>query len=246
MCVIQCKANPDATSAVEYRRTVQLLEEFPAKLVKYASLDTIKYVYCSNHGLLYGHEISTNKSSSEMCNCCGTCSKERREPIYDNFDYIPLLPRIRACASHSKSINVLFGDGSDSRETERTNGGFNDFTDGSLYKEIVTTSGGKEYCKYDLFMGASFDGFQLFFNHSYDFWPIAAINLNLAHKYRFLMHNVIPFGFIRGSRQPANLESYLAPLVYEIDNINRSGGVEWKFLHNGNEEDSSTHAVVHY
>lgn len=158
--------------------------------------------------------------------------------LFCSFEYLPILPRMRAFVSNENSVSDLYEYQNSSilnRELEgddESGRPYRDFFDGSLYKDLVKQYGSKEAVTWDIFLGFSWDGFQTFGNKSYDCWPLIAINLNLALSQRFLMRNVIPLGFTKGPKEPVRMDTFFIPLIEEISKINSRCGIELKF-HDG-------------
>jgi hypothetical protein len=48
---------------------------------------------------------------------------------------------------------------------------------------------------------------------------IIAVNLNLSPTERFLDDNVIPLGIVPGPKSPTNLQSFLAPIINELQRL---------------------------
>ena len=51
------------------------------------------------------------------------------------------------------------------------------------------------------------------------------------------MQNVLPFAFVLGFREPKNLQSFLLPLIHELERINRGSGISRRF------QDGNVHKV---
>lgn len=83
--------------------------------------------------------------------------------------------------------------------------------------------------KWDIFIAISMDGFEAFKNKGYSVWPLAALMLNLPPHARYQVKNTLPFLFVPGPKQPKDLQSFLLPLVNELCEIDRIGGVRLKF-----------------
>ena len=224
-------------------------------LEKYTELYPISYECCRGHMLL--NKSVANESGNQASDStdqdrdleCEVCLEKKTKLTRSAFEYIPLLPRIRAWVANEKSFNELY-DYRDSlrrsREespSEYSNGAyFEDFVDGSLYKEILDCYGGKIAFQRDIFVSVSTDGFQTFDNNSYDCWPIVAMIHNLHPNQRFLFRNLVPLGFVKGPTEPVRVDTFLKPFVEEVLTINRDGGTRLKF-YDGSEHSVRIHPI---
>ena len=69
----------------------------------------------------------------------------------------------------------------------------------------------------DVFIAASTDSFQAYKNRTLDVWPVLAIFLSLPPEERYSVKNVLPLMFIPGGCQPSHLQSFLIPLINEVN-----------------------------
>ena len=111
----------------------------------------------------------------------------------------------------------------------RPDGHIRDFYDTASYHRLCDFHGGEENLKDDIFIAVSTDGFHAFKRKSYDIWPIIGTLCNLPPNMRFAVKNVLPFAFIPGPNEPTNLQSFLKPLVRELQETNKDGGVKSQF-----------------
>lgn len=211
-------------------------------LIKYSGFCTAKFLCCQGHQL-FDLECSTETMDQieteeiDIKTLCSVCVAKGTLPRLCSFEHFPLLPRIRKWVLNEESASDLYNYrhsnclGVDS--SALGNGHFfGDYFDGTLYRDIIDKYGGEDAVKYDIFITLSSDGFQPFYNRRYDCWPIVALNMNLAPCQRFLMRNVIPFGFTKGPQQPVLVDSFIGPLVEELKEINEGGGTPLLF-HDG-------------
>ena len=161
---------------------------------------------------------------------CSECDRAR--PETDSTDaqkmsYMPLLPRIELMVSEKEHCQKLF----EYRHSihPRPDGHIRDFYDTASYHRLCDLHGGEENLKDDIFIAVSTDGFQAFKRKSYDVWPIIGTICNLPPNMRFAVKNVLPFAFVPGPTEPTNLQSFLKPLVRELQEINKDGGVKLQF-----------------
>ena len=75
-----------------------------------------------------------------------------------------------------------------------------------------------------MFIAQSKDGFQTFENHSYNCWPLAALNYNIDGAKRYLIKNIIPLGFVKGPKEPEHVDTKFGPLAVEIREMYEGGG----------------------
>ena len=68
----------------------------------------------------------------------------------------------------------------------------------------------------DIALGFSTDSFGPFKKRNKTAWPLIIFNYNLPPKERFWKENIISLGTIPGPKKPANLDSFLCPLVQEL------------------------------
>ena len=68
----------------------------------------------------------------------------------------------------------------------------------------------------DIVLGFSTDGFGPFKKRNKTAWPLFIFNYNLPPKERFQKENIISLGTVPGPKKPANLDSFLWPLVQEL------------------------------
>ena len=113
--------------------------------------------------------------------------------------------------------------------SEREDGCYNDYYDGSLFKDIVKRRGRVDAVRWDVFISVSCDGFQTFQNARYDCWPVVAMLENLPPDVRFLLRNTVPLGVIKGPSEVIRLDSFLTPLVEEVNSLNANGGTKFEF-----------------
>ena len=153
---------------------------------------------------------------TQDCLPCTVCLREVENA--STFETIPLRKRIEEWVLSNDTSVLLFS-------TERTpcdqpSPTYIDYYDGRVYKNLVKKRGGDEKAKYDIFLDISADGFNVFQTSAYDCWPIILMVLNLPLNCRFLMRNALPYGFIKGPKEPKRLDTYLLPLIQEINEIN--------------------------
>ena len=227
-------------------------------IVKYSPLRVIEYVCCRSHMLFSECVISGKsplQSLRPTCEICirestqpsyvtfkyisiqslrPTCEirlRESTQPSYVTFKYISIRERVISWIKSDRTFELLFhGPKRDSEGniTPRSNNEVRDYYEGLHYREYVEANGGQHQFKYDVFLVVSTDGFEVYNSRRYDCWPLIAHVLNLDPVFRTSAANVVPLGFVGGGTQPKDLESFLKPMVAEIQSINSEGGISVK------------------
>ena len=200
-------------------------------LNKYENLDTIKYVVCHSHMVI--GRLSVEPDTNYVCDIC-TANETNSE--FTTFEYLPLRPRVLAwsedpdsfkdvtsCRKQKMLERMYEHDLIDSGSSGPV---YEDYFDGSWFKEIAQMYGGQRAVEYDIFIALSSDGFQPFENTVYECWPILALNPNLSPSKRFLLKNVIHLGYIKGPEAPDWLDTFFLPVVEECEEMNNEGGTE--------------------
>lgn len=218
--------------------------------LKYSGLRCVKYMSCNGHMLIEKEFSRTDTPGNEVSEVCTVCSDRNTKPKPSTFEYFELLPRIKSWVRNEKSCRTLFSyrhehikERVESPSAYGPGVYYADMIDGELFRRIANKCGGLEGTAYDITLAVSCDGFQTFRNDSYDCWPIVALNHNLPPSMRFLIHNLIPLGFIKGPKEPVLLDTFLIPLLEEVTSINENGGSEILFF-DGVRRTVRVHIVV--
>lgn len=165
----------------------------------------------------------------------------------ETFQYIPLRPRIVSWLQDEKTCRLLFDEMQATLCAQKNRRGRNDqtyaeFIDGAIFRNIERMYCGEDAVKWDLFIDISTDGFDVFRHSEYHCWPIVAMLHNLPTSIRFLMQNAVPLGFVKGPHEPVRLDTFLSPLVEELQSLNENGGTEYKF-YNGEVRKIRVHVL---
>ncbi|SAL96224.1 hypothetical protein, partial, partial [Absidia glauca] len=96
-----------------------------------------------------------------------------------------------------------------------------DIFDGSVYKEMV--EGGYFDSPYDVAVTLGIDGFQPFDKGYFQATIVNMTILNIDPKNRSKKHNLIQIMIIPGVKKPRDLESFLSPMLQELDHLSRVG-----------------------
>ncbi|KAG9078881.1 hypothetical protein FRC06_008116, partial [Ceratobasidium sp. 370] len=157
---------------------------------------------------------------------CPFCDEKRytsKGAARRRFCYTPLIPQLRSlfqCTTMAKNLRYRVAS-----ERDYEPGVIEDVFDAENYrqlrKKVVEESGGYKFFDNpeDIALGLSTDGFTLFKRRRRGLstaWPIIILNYNLDPKIRTRLENVLCVGVIPGPRQCKDLNSYLAPLLDEL------------------------------
>jgi hypothetical protein len=100
-----------------------------------------------------------------------------------------------------------------------------DIFDGAHYRSLLETPvtiGDEELPMWffsdprDVALGFSTDGFGPFKRRNKTAWPLIIFNYNIPPKERFQKKNIISLGTIPGPKKPADMDSFLWPMVQEL------------------------------
>lgn len=137
------------------------------------------------------------------------------------FQYLPLVPRLRAMVSNSSYAQKMQYRSKHQHDPTKTT----DIFDGAHYRSLLETPvtiNDEELPMWffsdprDIALGFSTDGFGPFKKRNKTAWPLIIFNYNLPPKERFRKENIISLGTIPGPKKPADLDSFLWPLVQEL------------------------------
>ncbi|EUC57887.1 transposase family Tnp2 protein, partial [Rhizoctonia solani AG-3 Rhs1AP] len=166
---------------------------------------------------------------------CPHCGEKRYEPdprhpnrqrARAHFQYIPIIPRLRNLYYNLKMARKM------RYRARRTSeeGVYADIFDGQYYlrllKKLVKV--GDTFLGHtffqdstDIALGLSTDGYSPFDDNKQSCWPIILFNYNLPPTIRFQLEHIMCVGVIPGPNQPADLNSYLEPLIDELEELAR-------------------------
>ena len=91
----------------------------------------------------------------------------------------------------------------------------------TIFAEINGKKYNYKYFSYilDITLGLSTDGFAPFKNRKSTAWPLIIFNYNLPPEIRFHIENILALGVISGPRKPVDADSFLIPLIMELDHL---------------------------
>ena len=161
------------------------------------------------------------------CSAYGSRRPELGASGVHKISYIPFLPRLEAMVADKAKCRHLYD--YLTSVYPRPEGMIRDFCDTASYRPLCDLYGDEQNLKDDIFLAVSTDGFQAFKNKSYDVWPVVAIICNLPPHVRFAVNNVITISFVPSPHEPKNLQSFLKPLVGELEGVKNNGGMEVEF-----------------
>lgn len=158
---------------------------------------------------------------------CPFCSQDRFDAhgrARKHFAYLPLIPRLTRFFGSETFANLL--DYPQQRHhSART---VADVFDGSHFKTLCTETvvvDGQPLPhrhfseKRDIALGLSVDGFCPFKHTKQTCWPIILFNFNLPPDLRTLLNYILCVGVVPGPNQMKDLDSYLVPLIRELQRL---------------------------
>ncbi|PPR00725.1 hypothetical protein CVT24_000949 [Panaeolus cyanescens] len=153
---------------------------------------------------------------------CPICGKDRFKPNghpRKYFDYLPLIPRLKAkLRNRQVSEEMLYRS-----QHVHEPGKVKDVYDGSLYRSLLSkvvpdSSPPNNFFSddRDIALGLSTDGFSPFDRRDKTCWPILLFNYNLPPETRFKKENCINVGTIPGPLKPKDWDSFCFALFEEL------------------------------
>jgi hypothetical protein len=157
-------------------------------------------------------------------NTCPYCDEARydlRGRPRATFEYLPLIPRLKALFADPTMCEKLFYRAQYETEDGKIRDVFDSFEYLCLCKEHVRVEDKLFAHRFfeqdtDIAMGLSADGVCPFKNRKSTCWPLLGIIYNLPPELRFLLDEVLCFGVIPGPRAPKDIDSFLIPLRDEF------------------------------
>jgi hypothetical protein len=102
----------------------------------------------------------------------------------------------------------------------KESGTLDDILDGAVYQQLKADRFNNPL---DIALGLYIDGFQPFEGSTQTHTIVQVINLNLHPDERYLLHNVFQMCVIPGRRKPFHLDSFLKPIVDELEALYQHG-----------------------
>ncbi|QRW03344.1 Transposase family tnp2 [Ceratobasidium sp. AG-Ba] len=169
------------------------------------------------------------------CDACPICREPRYKPDPQRpgkvlprrwYQYIPLAPRLASLYRDPTTARLMRY----RSERDSTPDVVSDIFDGKRYKELLEQKVivGHDVLDHNYFslptdvaLGLSTDGFGPFRSRNETCWPLLLINYNLPKEIRTRLENMICIGMIPGPVAPKELDSFLEPLIDELQMLAR-------------------------
>ena len=135
------------------------------------------------------------------------------------FEYLPIIPRLRAMVANSKYAEKMQYWSNHMHDPTKVT----DIFDGTHYTSLLgkfVTIGDEQLPMWffsdprDIALGLSTDGFGPFKRRNKAAWPLILFNYNLPPEGRFRKENIISLGSI--PKKPLDFDSFIWPLVQEL------------------------------
>ncbi|KAF7334087.1 hypothetical protein MVEN_02314400 [Mycena venus] len=193
------------------------LYELQARIAFLSGIKPVKYHCCKRSCCCF-------VGLYEALDTCPYCD----EPRYDSrrrpratFDYLPLIPRLKALFADSDMCEELRYRAHYKSGTENISDIFDSLHYRRLRKRNVRANGTVfEHLFFDqdtdIAMGLSADRVCPFKNRKATCWPVIGVLYNLKPELRFLLDHVLCFGVIPGPHEPQDIGSFLIPLCDEF------------------------------
>ena len=176
----------------------------------------VRYSCCPSSCVCYTGPYETLRQ-------CPKCKADRYKADgttpYSYFEYLPLIPRLRAMVANSTYAGKMQYRSNHVRDPTKST----DILDGTHYTSLLgkcVTIGDEELPMWffsdprDIALGLSTDGFCPFKCRNKAAWPLILFNYNLPPEERFHKKNIISLGSI--PKKPLDLDSFLWPVVQEL------------------------------
>lgn len=159
---------------------------------------------------------------------CSICHEPRfiseRQPLKarSQFAYIPLASRLQLQWNQPQRAKILKEYRQQLQHTYQ-HGIVRDVFDGNLFRDYHQQTLRLFQDPRDIALSMSLDGVQLTNRKTHEVWPIILTNLNLPPDCRVKAENILASMLIPGPRSPKELDSYLYPLVEEMELLGSHG-----------------------
>ncbi|QRV97963.1 Transposase family Tnp2 protein [Ceratobasidium sp. AG-Ba] len=202
--------------------------EYTSRIIKLTGMKGVRIDCCVNSCIAY---TGPYKNRIE-CPRCGAFRYKRDEwsPTgvrpRRRFLYIPLIPRLVNMYRDPTTARLL---GYRARRRPRPQS-LSDIFDGQYYAQLmqrrVKLRGRPLDHRYfssptDIALGLSTDGFGPFRTCEQSCWPLVIFNYNLDPTIRHRLENLLCLGVIPGPNEPQELDTFLEPLVDELEQLAR-------------------------
>jgi hypothetical protein len=187
------------------------------RMLELSALKPMEYHCCKNSCVCftgYLHDL-------DECPHCNTSQLSPAGTPYSTFSYVPLIPQLRALYRNRATCEKLMY----RANYKVNNDSIEDIFDGERYKELketfVSIDGEQQDYRFfeddhEIALGLSVDGMCPFKRRKNSCWPLILINYNLPPDVHTHTHNIFCVGVIPGPHSPADINSYLQPLIDEL------------------------------
>jgi hypothetical protein len=205
-----------AQEHVSDHRTVEALLE------RTTGISHIQYDVCRQSCVCFNFKYS----NATVCPLCNTPRYDPNGKPWKTFDYIPIQHRLRLqyanpqraqeFTQYRQSLKL----DAHRRVQEGEEEELRDFWDGKLCTQLQAK--GFLTASTDLAFAFSTDGVDLFRKgKKHQVWPLLLTCFNLSPENRFLEDNIFCLGVVPGPTKPADLDSFLYPMVEEFKCLQR-------------------------
>lgn len=194
------------------------LKALRARMHRLSALSPKFWDCCINTCIAYTGHLS-------KLTTCPICAAPRLDPItkkpQNSYSTIPLIPQLRALFCHPETAQKL----QYRHMYENQDNTISDIFDGERYKKLrktnVVIEGQEQPYRYfeeqhEIALGLSADGMCPFKKRKHTCWPLMIVNYNLPPDERTHIDNLICVGVIPGPKCPADINSFLQPLIDEL------------------------------
>ncbi|QRV85537.1 Transposase family Tnp2 protein [Ceratobasidium sp. AG-Ba] len=204
--------------------------EYDTRVAKLSGIKGTRIDCCINSCVAYTGPYRKSKD----CPSCGEArykikrhqGRPNQRVARRHFLYIPLIPRLVNMYRDPATAKLL-GYRADREPRADT---VSDIFDGSHYNKLrgrcVTVRGRPLDHQYfssptDIALGLSTDGFGPFRKDRQTCWPLLVFNYNLSPAIRHRLENLLCLGVVPGPTSPKEIDTFLAPLVDELEELAR-------------------------
>ena len=181
-----------------------------------AGFQPVRYDCCINSCVCF---VGPYEDLTECPNCKEARYTTDKKPR-KNFDYLPVIPRLKAMLGNSSLAKKMRY----RAEYVHEPGVVKDALDGSHYQSllntIVPTDEAHPFFYFsddrDIALGLSTDGFAPFKRRDATCWPIILFNYNLPPEIHFLKDYYIHVATVPGPKKPWDWDSFCWPLIQEL------------------------------
>ncbi|EUC62864.1 transposase family Tnp2 protein [Rhizoctonia solani AG-3 Rhs1AP] len=198
------------------------IKELRSKARLWSGYLPMKFDCCINSCVLFTGYLN----EAETCPVCHSARFTWSGVGVNTFTYLPLIPQLRAlfaCPEMAEKMRYR-------HNYVNLNGTMADIFDSAHYKKLrrtkVVIEGQQQpYLffeeEHEIALGLAADGMCPFKRRKNSCWPLMLVNYNLPPDERIHIDNLICIGVVPGPKCPADLNSFLQPLVNELLELSR-------------------------